>query len=156
MPRPLGRALLVRPTSPTDGGKPLRLAYETVVREFGDNGAEALVSLNDDRRPRLSLEQRREMVVDLRQEGHSYQAIGGALGVHETTAMRDFRKAGPAHAGPGGPEQIVGLDGKTYPAKRDRGAAAHSVKLLSACECPSFAAVPGRPPARWTQGEQGL
>lgn len=53
------------------------------------------------------------MVPVLRGEGHSFRAIGGALGVSKSQAVRDGSGV------PGGtPERTLGLDGKSYPAQR--------------------------------------
>lgn len=82
-------------------------------------------TLNEDRR-HLSVEQRRPMVVELRQAGHTYRAIGAVLGVNETVALRDARgwqKKPPVDAAVAGvgcptPERVTGLDGKSYPAQK--------------------------------------
>lgn len=84
------------------------------VREV-ENDEEArqlAVTLNTDRR-HLAPEQRRQVVADLRQQGHSLRAIAGALGSSLRTIQRDL-------AGVSGdtPAEIRGRDGKTYPATR--------------------------------------
>ena len=56
----------------------------------------------------------REVVVALREEGHSFRAIGNALGVADTTALRDFQSTAASAAVP---ERIVGLDGRSRPAR---------------------------------------
>jgi ParB-like chromosome segregation protein Spo0J len=79
--------------------------------------AAALVSVNDDRRPRLGVEQRREVVAALRGEGHSQRAVAEALGVGLGTVQRDeeeLTRAGQLDV----PERIAGQDGKSYPAHK--------------------------------------
>ncbi len=71
-------------------------------------------TLNEDRRM-LTREQRLPVVKALREEGHSYRAISGALGVSEKTAWEDARAEGVT---PVTPEKTTGLDGKSYPATR--------------------------------------
>lgn len=80
-----------------------------------DEAREVAVTLNADRR-QLDAEQRREVVAALRAAGHSYRAIGGALGVDPATAFRD--SSGVADATPERRERVVGIDGKSYPASR--------------------------------------
>lgn len=81
-------------------------------RECGPVCAEIARTLNADRR-HLSDEQRREVAAALRQEGHSLRAIAGALGIsheqvrHDTLGVNDLT-----------PAEVVGLDGKSYPARR--------------------------------------
>jgi hypothetical protein len=63
---------------------------------------------------RLSIDQRREVVGQLMQEGMSTRAIAGALGVSHMTVQGD--KTGVQDFTP---EVVVGLDGKTYRAQLD-------------------------------------
>lgn len=85
--------------------------------------AAALTSVNDDRRPRISPEQRREVVTALRADGHSTRAIAGAVGVDHSTVVRDLAsdESGGASAPPDAsqtPPLITGTDGKSYPARK--------------------------------------
>lgn len=77
-----------------------------------DHARELAITLNADRR-QLTLEQRRAVVADLRASGHSTRAIAGAVGVTHPTVLNDLSggKSLP-------PEEIIGRDGKTYPAHR--------------------------------------
>lgn len=86
-----------------------------------DGEARALaVTLNTDRR-HLSVEQRREVVMALRKDGHSLRAIAGAVGVVHATVRRDL--AGVSSDTPATkpaqsiPVLTTGLDGKRYPAQ---------------------------------------
>lgn len=63
---------------------------------------------------RLGRNERKAAVVELRQEGLSTRAIGGALGVDPMTVHRDL--ATVANATDALPETITGLDGKVRPA----------------------------------------
>jgi ParB-like chromosome segregation protein Spo0J len=111
-----------------DGNHRVRFAgeigvtYPTHVIEIPDGAdvAEMLISLNDDRRPRLTLEQRREAVVALREEGHSLRAIAGAVGVKSTKTVRDDLAANCAPGAQLVPERVTGLDGKSRPAMREK------------------------------------
>jgi len=81
-----------------------------------DEALELARTLNEDRR-QLPLDQRREVVADLRSEGHSVRAIGGALGVSKSTIQDDLTQlsgAGQLKQ----PETVRGLDGKARPATR--------------------------------------
>jgi hypothetical protein len=73
-------------------------------------------------RRHLTDEQRWEVAVALRQEGHSYRAIGGALGASHVTIMEDVRKAeSPGDQSPGEqPTRITGFDGQSCPASRPK------------------------------------
>lgn len=81
-----------------------------------DEAREIAVTLNADRR-QLDPVQRREAVAHLRQQGHSYRAIGEALGASEPTVRRDFERA-TASGDAVQPETVRGLDGKERPATR--------------------------------------
>ena len=72
-------------------------------------------TLNEDRR-QLTRDQRLPIVKALREEGHSFRAIGGALGVSKSQAERDLKDE-LSHPGQfKEPERITGLDGKSRPA----------------------------------------
>lgn len=92
-------------------------AKVSVVHVADEDEARAIaVTLNADRR-QLDPEQRREVVAHLRQQGHSYRAIGEALGVGKSTVERDAEEL--SHAGQlSDPETVRGLDGKERPATR--------------------------------------
>lgn len=64
---------------------------DTVNVRGDDEAREIQRTLNADRR-HLSDEQRREIAVTLRREGHSNYAIAGALGTSEHTVRRDVRR----------------------------------------------------------------
>jgi ParB-like chromosome segregation protein Spo0J len=82
-----------------------------------DARADALASVNDDRRQRMSAEQRREVVASLRESGHSQRAIADAVGVSRKTVRDDLEQVGGgAHV----PDGITGQDGKRYPATRPK------------------------------------
>lgn len=85
-----------------------------VVRVRDDDEAREIAhTLNSDRR-HLTPEQRREVAVALREQGHSYRAIAGALGVSTGTVRTD--SAGVQDYTPA--ERVVGLDGKSYRSTR--------------------------------------
>jgi ParB-like chromosome segregation protein Spo0J len=106
----------------TEEGKPCpELLME--LPEAPDDRAALLASLNDDRRQRMSIEQRREVVEALRADGHSTRAIASAVGVSQPTVMDDIAAAGdrslsPATSESQSPDLVTGQDGKTYPAKQ--------------------------------------
>lgn len=62
-----------------------------------------------ERRLKLSREQRRDIVANLRGEGLSTRAIGAALGIGRMTAQRDL--PGVPNGTPG---SVLGTDGKSY------------------------------------------
>ena len=90
--------------------------YPVIARAVGSDteALEIARTLNTDRR-HLTPEQRRPVVIALREEGHSYRAIGNALGVSEKTAWKDIEASPVTPVTPG---RSTGLDGKTYPASR--------------------------------------
>ncbi len=110
-----------------DGNHRMRLAeqlgaryrVDVVVVESADEAEEVARTLNEDRRQIMPADLRRKVVAELREQGHSYRAIGGALGVHDTTALRDMQKTTAAGAAVEEPEHITGLDGKVRPARRE-------------------------------------
>ncbi|MGA0894617.1 MAG: ParB N-terminal domain-containing protein [Ilumatobacteraceae bacterium] len=71
-------------------------------------------SLNTDRR-HLEPNLRRQMSVDLRQEGFSTTTIAKALGVSGETVRRDLAASTYVE-----PDTVVGADGKRYPATRPK------------------------------------
>lgn len=83
-----------------------------------DERREVALTLNADRR-QLDPAQRREIVAELRSQGHSYRAIGGALGVGTATVHRDVRSSGVSDETPEQPVRVAGLDGKTYAPTRE-------------------------------------
>ena len=72
----------------------LEVKYDRLVRHCDDDDErrEIARTLNADRR-QLDEDQRRAVAVDLRKQGHSYRAIGGALGVSHTQARQDVEAA---------------------------------------------------------------
>lgn len=96
----------------------------TVLTVHDDDEAKEIArTLNADRR-QLTEEQRREIAAELRREGHSYRAIGGALGVSHEQARKDA--SGVKSLTPEG--RTRGTDGKSYPAKRPTLVAAKNEK----------------------------
>jgi N6-adenosine-specific RNA methylase IME4/transposase-like protein len=77
-----------------------------------DEAREIARTLNADRR-QMTAEQRREIVVALREAGHSTYAIAGAVGASQPTVRRDL-----ARESHDSPEESLGRDGKRYPARR--------------------------------------
>lgn len=114
-----------------DGTHRQRLADELgvkyrvdVIRVADEQEAEAIVvTLNTDRGHRLKSDQRREVVADLREQGHSTPAIAGALGVSDETVRRDL--AGSTYVEP---ERVTGRDGKSYSSRRPTVVAAKNAK----------------------------
>lgn len=64
-------------------------------------------------RRHLTREQRRELVVRLRQKGWSLRRIAKLLGVSDPTVLNDLRASGAKNLAPAA---VTGLDGKCYPA----------------------------------------
>jgi transposase-like protein len=91
------------------------MRYPTDVREIEDEDEafEIARTLNTDRR-HLEPEQRRPMVIALREEGHSYRAISQALGVGKDTIAKDVQLSRGRQL----PDRVTGLDGKDRPAAR--------------------------------------
>ena len=103
-----------------------------------DEAREIAVTLNADRR-QLDPERRREVVAHLRQNGHSYRAIGEALGVSHPTVMKDAAESGGNDLPPQ-PETVRGTDGKQYPATRrvtERESHSTTVEETAAADEPS-------------------
>jgi transposase-like protein len=80
-----------------------------------DEAREIARTLNEDRR-QLPREQRREVAVALRQEGHSQRAIAEALGVNRNTVRSDLQLGDTTQL----PDRVIGLDGKNYPASQPK------------------------------------
>lgn len=78
-----------------------------------DHARELATTLNMTRR-HLSIDQRRELVTHLRQEGHSMQAIADALGVSKPAVQRDLSNVSTDTM----PDRITTSDGRSYPATR--------------------------------------
>lgn len=106
-----------------DGHNRRRLAQELgvpcpeITRDVADDDeARAIaITLNTDRR-HWDAAQRRAIAVELRSQGHSFRAIGGALGVDAKTIRKDT--SGGDRSPPA--DRSVGLDGKSYPSTRPR------------------------------------
>lgn len=96
-----------------------------VVQVAGDEeGREIARTLNSDRR-HLDVEQRRDVVAALREQGHSLRAIAGAVGTTHTQVRRDLNELErdvPV------PERSIGLDGKSRPTTRPTVVAAKNQK----------------------------
>jgi len=98
-----------------------RVPFDRLVRvcESDDERREIARTLNSDRR-QLTEDQRRSVAVELRQQGHSYRAIAGALGVDHKTVMTDVRKAEEIgeHSPISEPDRVVRQGGGSYPSRR--------------------------------------
>src|SRR6266536_76596 len=106
--------------------------------EDPEERAAAIAGINDARRPRLSVEERREVVAVLREQGHSLRAIAGATGVSKSQVAEDVAQLSTTGQLPAIPDGngdsaqvsiatsaptlgvVVGLDGRRRPAKRKR------------------------------------
>lgn len=105
---------------PLDGHHRSRIAddlgvtYRVDVVNVTDDEEALAVSrtLNSDRR-HMDAPQRREVEAALREQGHSFRAIAGALGVGKSQVKRDL--AGVPN---GTPAETLGRDGKRYPSRR--------------------------------------
>lgn len=102
----------------------LGIGYPTVVRAgwTEEQKLTHVVALNAHRR-HLAGDQRREVVARLRRERMSTRAIARAVGVDQSTVVRDL--AGDASASPAidadaSMPVTIGTDGKSYPAQRPR------------------------------------
>lgn len=120
-------------------------------------GEEIARTLNTDRR-HLTVEQRQQLVVDLRAQGFSTRAIAGAVGVGSTTVHRDLASV------PDGTVElatVTGLNGKTYaptqPARANVPRFEHEepVTLADADDAPVAQPVT-KPVALFTLEEQAL
>lgn len=85
----------------------------TVVGVPNMDPEEIARTLNLDRR-HLDPEQRRQMVTELRQQGHSLRAIAGAVGASKSQVDRDLATVPRGTV----PDKVKGLDGKTRPGIR--------------------------------------
>jgi hypothetical protein len=71
------------------------------------------VELNTIRR-HMPIEERQRIVAELRALGHSVRAIAGTVGAPKSTVADDLKVSGTGHV----PVEVVGTDGKRYPATR--------------------------------------
>lgn len=96
----------------------LSVPYGVTVIDVRDDAHanEIARTLNMDRR-HLEPDQRRQVVADLRRQGHSLRAIGGALGVSEGTVRNDLG-SDQLRSATQLPDRIIGRDGKSRPATR--------------------------------------
>jgi ParB-like chromosome segregation protein Spo0J len=83
------------------------------VLSNADEAAEIARTLNTDRR-HLDPAQRRQMVAELRSDGHSLRAIAGAVGTSLGSVQRDLATVSADTV----PDRVVGLDGKSRPSTR--------------------------------------
>jgi hypothetical protein len=90
----------------------LGLSY-TVEVCAGEVAAELAVDLNTVRRGG-DVERRRQLVADLRAQGHSLRAIAGTVGTSQTQVARDLATVTDVTV----PDHTVGLDGKSRPSTR--------------------------------------
>jgi transposase-like protein len=109
-----------------DGANRVRLAAELGVScpstdvELPDDSKErgaALTALNDARRQRMEVGQRREVVAALRSDGHSMRAIAGAVGVSQSMVHKDIVQLSTSEQLTE-PERSIGLDGKSRPTRK--------------------------------------
>lgn len=99
-----------------DLGVKYRIDVVAVSNE--DEAREIARTLNADRR-QLTEEQRREIVVQLRRDGHSERAIAGALGVSKTTVHNDIESERLVSGDQSlEPERVTRQGGGSYPSKR--------------------------------------
>jgi hypothetical protein len=126
-------------------------AESTRMPDDPEQRAELLASINDARRQRLSVDERREVVAVLRAQGHSLRAIAGATGVSKSQVAEDVAQLSsggqlPAIADGNGdsggmavvhqlpvPAAIIGLDGRRRPATQKRS------KIVRPAGSPSWA-----------------
>lgn len=109
-----------------DGHHRRRIAFElgiswptvTVEVTSDEERLEIARTLNVDRR-HLTEEQRREVAVALRQDGHSLRAIAGALGVSHEQVRQDVISESNVNDLTM-PERITTTDGRTYPTSRPK------------------------------------
>lgn len=92
---------------------------QTVTVTDEDEAREIARTLNADRR-QLTEDQRQEVAIELRRQGHSYRAIGGALGVSHTQARHDVEAARLESPFQSEPERVARQGGGTYPAARPK------------------------------------
>ncbi len=85
----------------------------------GADPVEVARTLNVDRR-HLSVDQRRSMVADLRQQGHSLRGIAGVVGVSEGQVRKDIAAEELRTGTQLTPDNVVGIDGKSRSAKAGR------------------------------------
>lgn len=95
----------------------LGVEFRVDVRDVADDDeAQAIArTLNTDRR-HLDAEMRRQVVAELRSEGHSLRAIAGAVGTSLGTVQRDLAAVSTDTA----PSTVIGSDGKRYPSTRPK------------------------------------
>lgn len=138
--------------------KELGVSFPTITH-WADSDDHALAlahTLNADRR-QLPTEQRREVVADLREQGHSERAIAGAVGVARATVRRDLGQVGlpgptdePEQVDRGihlaGPEETSPI-GDTEPAPTPMRAAPERVKGTDGKSYPATKPKPEADPA---------
>jgi len=109
-----------------DGNQRARIAAElgvfpdeiTVSVKDEDEAHEYARTLNADRR-HLTPDQRREVVSTLREQGHSFRAIAGAVGVSKSQVADDVAGLSSGGQSPQ-PERVIRQGGGTYPAQRPK------------------------------------
>lgn len=89
-----------------------RLCLNRAWEHYGVDSWDALCRERGWNRP-LTLEQRQQEVVALRQQGMSTRAIASAVGVHHSTVADDLATVGNPTV-----ETVTSLDGRTRPATR--------------------------------------
>lgn len=82
--------------------------------ESDEQAKELAYTLNADRR-QMDVTTRRQVVAQLRSQGHSTRAIAEAVGVSQPTVHRDIESTDSHESVP---DRIVGKDGKSRPARR--------------------------------------
>lgn len=114
----------------------LDVEYRVDVVEVADEdeAREIARTLNSDRR-HLSPEQRREVVLALREQGHSLRAIGGSLGVSKSQVKKDVDELSTSgQLTP--PKRVKGRDGKSRPATKTTTTERESKSTSTSTESP--------------------
>lgn len=120
----------------------LGIEYDRTVMVVDDEAqaVEVAKTLNTDRR-HLTIEQRRELVADLRAQGYSLRAIAGAVGVSQETVRNDI--GSPVNHLTPEPVSVLGLDGKRYsPTQVARTDSELNKHELSSFDLPEFDPTP--------------
>ena len=97
-----------------DALEPIAFCPRIVMEVRDDDHAREIARELNLTRRHLTPEQRQTLAAQLRAEGHSLRAIGGALGASKTQIAKDLSTSGHL------PDHVRGRDGKNYPTRRPR------------------------------------